>query len=82
MFAEKLCEPDGATPTRASASYMYNGQCSPMDIFDAGTPRDQGDHLHVTIHGPVFGTATVHGKPYALARNRSTFGQDGLSLGR
>ena len=28
----------------------------------------------------MIGTATVHGKPYALARKRSTYGQDVLSL--
>jgi penicillin amidase len=35
----------------------------------------------MTVHGPVIGTATVHGKPYAFARKRSTYGQDVLSLG-
>ena len=29
----------------------------------------------------MIGTATVHGWPYALARKRTTYGQDGLSLG-
>ena len=29
----------------------------------------------------MIGTATVGGKPYALARKRSTFGRDGLNLG-
>ena len=32
------------------------------------------------MHGPVIGTATIGGKPYALARKRSTFGRDGLNL--
>ena len=32
------------------------------------------------MHGPVIGTATVGGKPYALSRKRSTFGRDGLNL--
>ena len=32
------------------------------------------------MHGPVFATATVGGKPYALSRRRSTFGRDGLNL--
>ena len=34
----------------------------------------------VSVHGPVFATATVGGRPYALARRRSTFGRDGLNL--
>ena len=33
-----------------------------------------------TVHGAVFATATVGGKPYALSRRRSTFGRDGLNL--
>ncbi len=32
------------------------------------------------MHGPVFATATVNGKPYALSRERSTFGRDALNL--
>jgi len=34
----------------------------------------------VSVHGPVIGTATVGGEPYALARKRSTFGRDALNL--
>src|SRR5690606_22799315 len=33
-----------------------------------------------SVHGPVIGTATVDGTPYALTRQRSTFGRDGLNL--
>ena len=32
------------------------------------------------MHGPVIGTVTVDGQPYALTRQRSTFGRDGLNL--
>jgi hypothetical protein len=32
------------------------------------------------VHGPKIGTATVGGVPYALTRQRSTFGRDGLNL--
>src|SRR5262249_51867207 len=35
---------------------------------------------NTTVHGPVFATATVGGKPYALSCRRSTFGRDGLNL--
>ena len=35
----------------------------------------------MSVHGPIIGTATVGGKPYALRRKRSTFGRDGLNLG-
>src|SRR5207237_919739 len=33
-----------------------------------------------SVHGPVFATATIGGKPYALSRRRSTFGRDALNL--
>jgi acyl-homoserine lactone acylase PvdQ len=32
------------------------------------------------VHGPIIGTATVNGRPYALSRRRSTFGRDALNL--
>ncbi len=35
---------------------------------------------NTSIHGNVFATATVNGKPYALSRRRSTFGRDALNL--
>ena len=34
----------------------------------------------MTVHGPVFGTATVGGRPYAITRLRSTYGEDALSI--
>ena len=51
-----------------------------MDTFNAGTLGTTPLIYHVTVHGPVFATATVGGKPYALSRRRSTFGRDGLNL--
>jgi hypothetical protein len=81
VYAEELCETDGSTPTRDSAAYLFNGQCNPMDTFNAGTLGSTPLIYHVTVHGPVFATATVGGKPYALSRRRSTFGRDALNLG-
>jgi acyl-homoserine lactone acylase PvdQ len=81
VYAEELCETDGSTPTRDSAAYLFNGQCNPMDTFNAGTLGSTPLIYHVTVHGPVFATATVGGKPYALSRRRSTFGRDSLNLG-
>jgi hypothetical protein len=51
-----------------------------MEIFDAGTLDGKPVRYPVTAHGPVYGTATVDGKPYAIARLRSTWKEDGLSL--
>jgi acyl-homoserine lactone acylase PvdQ len=80
VFADKLCVPGGGRATRATSSYMFRGHCRPMHIFDAGRLGNKEITFPVTVHGPVIGTATVHGKPYALARKRSTYGQDVLSL--
>ena len=55
--------------------------CQAFDIFNAGTLGTTPLIYHVSVHGPVFATATVGGKPYALSRRRSTFGRDALNLG-
>jgi acyl-homoserine lactone acylase PvdQ len=80
QFLEQLCEPDGSTPTRASRYYLYRGTCQAMTTFDAGTLNGKDVRFPMTVHGPVSGTATVDGKPYAIALRRSTYGQDGLSI--
>jgi acyl-homoserine lactone acylase PvdQ len=80
VYAERLCEPGGGQPTRASAHYLHNGECRPFENFDAGTLNGQPIRYPVSVHGPVFATATVNGKPYALTRKRSTFGRDALNL--
>jgi acyl-homoserine lactone acylase PvdQ len=80
VFADRLCVPGGGKPTRASRFYVFRGRCRAMRIFDAGTLGGKEITFPMTVHGPVIGTATVHGRPYALTRKRSTYGQDGLSL--
>ena len=80
VYAERLCEPDGSAPTRASTHYLYRGECRPFENFDAGLLNGQPIRYPVSVHGPVFATATVHGQPYALTRKRSTFGRDALNL--
>ena len=82
VFAERLCNQDGSKPTRTSTHYLLQGQVP-------GAEELQRRHCwtasalkyKVSVHGPVIGTATVDGKPYALSRKRSTFGRDGLNLG-
>lgn len=81
VFAEQLCNTDNSTPTRDSNHYRYKGQCRAMDTFNAGVLNGTPLTYHVTVHGPVFATATVNGVPYALSRRRSTFLRDGLNLG-
>ncbi|NND66944.1 MAG: hypothetical protein HKN19_05075 [Halioglobus sp.] len=80
VFAEVLCEPDGADATRESLHYLYNGECIPFEIFDAGTLGGTPLVYPVSVHGPMIGTATSEGMPVALTRKRSTFGRDGLNL--
>ena len=80
VYAERLCEPDGSAPTRASTHYVYRGECRPFENFDAGLFNGQPIRYPVSVHGPVFATATVKGEPYALSRKRSTFGRDALNL--
>jgi acyl-homoserine lactone acylase PvdQ len=80
VFAEELCEPDNSPPTRASTHYMFKGTCTAMTSFDAGTLGSNELTYNLTIHGPVFATATIGGKPYALSRRRSTYLRDALNL--
>ena len=80
VFAEQLCEPNGSAPTRETNHYLFNGECRPFVEFDAGTLNGTPIRYPTSVHGPVIGTATVDGQPYALTRQRSTFGRDGLNL--
>ncbi|HEU0025468.1 MAG TPA: penicillin acylase family protein [Thermoleophilaceae bacterium] len=80
QFLEKLCEPDGSAATRDSRHYVYRGECRAMTTFNAGTLGGDPVSYPVTVHGPVSGTTLVDGKPYAIARLRSTYLEDGLGL--
>jgi acyl-homoserine lactone acylase PvdQ len=82
QFLEELCNPDGSPATRVSTSYRYKGRCRPMTTFDAGTlaatstEPEKRVTFHETVHGPVSGTVTVAGKPYAVAKLRSSRGRE------
>ncbi len=80
VYAEELCTTDNSPPTRDSNHYVFDGACRAMETFNAGNLGMTPLTYHVTVHGPVFATATIAGKPYALSRRRSTFGRDGLNL--
>jgi acyl-homoserine lactone acylase PvdQ len=82
QFLEQLCNPDGSPPSRASDHYLYKGKCIAMQSFDAGLlgagggePARELTFLQ-TVHGPVSGTVTVNGRPYAIAKQRSTRGRE------
>ena len=85
QYLEQLCNADGTPPTRTSTSYVYKGRCRPMSTFDAGTLGAGGGEparqltFKQTVHGPVTGTVTVGGKPYAVTSRRSTRGREVMS---
>ncbi|HEV3282654.1 MAG TPA: penicillin acylase family protein [Solirubrobacteraceae bacterium] len=81
QFLEQLCNTDKSPPTRASDHYVHNGECVAMVNVDAGKlgPGEGGEHevfFKETVHGPVSGTVTVGGAPYAIATERSTRGRE------
>jgi acyl-homoserine lactone acylase PvdQ len=82
QFLEQLCNPDASPPTRESDHYVYKGECIPMKTVDAGTigaGNSEPEHevfFKETVHGPVSGTVTVHGAPYAIANDRATRGRE------
>ena len=82
QYLEELCNTNGSPPTRASTGYRYKGACRPMGSFDAGVlkgPPDRRIVFRTTVHGPVSGTVTVRGKPYAVTSKRSTRGREAMS---
>lgn len=64
--AEKLCEPDGSAPSRASRHYVFQGECRAMERRD-GAPANTAWR---TVHGPVLSWGTVGGAPVAFAYQR------------
>jgi acyl-homoserine lactone acylase PvdQ len=85
QYLEQLCNRDGSPATRASSGYVYKGRCRAMRRFDAGTLGAGGGEparrivFRQTVHGPVSGTVTVGGRPYAVTSKRSTRGREAMS---
>ena len=59
---------------------MYRDSCRPFETVDAGLLGGQAITFQRSVHGPVIGTATVGGQPYALSRRRSTYGPGRLII--
>lgn len=83
QFLEQLCVPGGGTPTRTSTSYLYNGTCRAMTTTDAGllasSSRYGAAHevyFKESVHGPISGTVTIDGAPYAVANARANRGRE------
>lgn len=79
--AERLCDPEGGTPTLESNHYMFKGECREMEsrteTFDVkppptapGPPSQEERTFYRTVHGPVFTRATVDGQPAAFVKQR------------
>jgi acyl-homoserine lactone acylase PvdQ len=85
VFLEQLCEPGGGTATRASTHYNYKGKCVAMKRFDAGllgasaTEPARQLVFNESVHGPIGGTVTVGGQPYAISTMRATRGREPVS---
>ena len=85
QFLEQLCNRNGGRPSRSSTAYMYRGRCIAMTHFTAGVLKgvngqpDKAVSFWQTVHGPVSGTVTVRGRPYAVATLRSTRGREPAS---
>jgi acyl-homoserine lactone acylase PvdQ len=71
-FAETLCG-NGVT------QYLYKQRCEDMQTFDAGSLGGKELTYLTTVHGPVVGYATSHGKRVAISLDRSTRGRELLS---
>jgi acyl-homoserine lactone acylase PvdQ len=83
-FTVPLCETDGSTPTVNSQSYLYRGQCTPMDVLahvNAWTPTvadgtAAGSYRLQALrtkYGLVQWRGKVDGKPVAFTTLRSTY---------
>jgi acyl-homoserine lactone acylase PvdQ len=83
-FALDLCEPDGSPPTIDSMHYRFRGACLPIEVLERTnrwipTPADQSPPGSQTLRaertklGLIAGRLTVHGRPVAFARLRSTY---------
>ena len=89
-FAVDLCEPNGGTPTKDSMSYLFHGQCLPIEVLskrNSWTPNladstPAGAYTLVaerTKLGLVTHRGNVGGKPVIFTSLRSTYLREGDS---
>ena len=90
-FAVNLCNADGSPATKDSMSYMYNGQCTPMEALerdDSWSPTladttAAGSYkliVYRTKYGLVQDRATVNGVPVAYTSQRSSYMHEANSI--
>jgi acyl-homoserine lactone acylase PvdQ len=68
-YVETLC-------SGSDHRYRYKGRCRAMTFLDAGTLDGKPVGFYRTVHGPVVGYATVHGRQVAVSRKRSSYLRD------
>ncbi len=87
VFAERLCNPNGAKPSLGSTHYLYHGRCiafgshavvehTPVAPTNPNAPQSITLHTLDSVHGPIGRFATVHGAPVALAVSAATLGHE------
>ena len=83
-YAVDLCNADGSPATPASTSYLYHGQCLPMDSVshsitwtpsaaDQTPPGSETLTVQRTKYGLVYARGTVGGVPVAFTHLRTTY---------
>jgi acyl-homoserine lactone acylase PvdQ len=84
---EQICNPNGGAPQPHGTSYLFEGQCVPMqqeNFTEVGIPKAGGQGapavithtLFITGHGVVQGWTTAGGQPVAVVNQRSTFNHE------
>jgi hypothetical protein len=79
-----LCNADGSAATTASTSYLYHGQCLPMETVshsiawtpngaDQTAPGSETLSVQRTKYGLVYARGTVGGAPVAFTHLRTTY---------
>ncbi len=82
QFLLKLCNPEDGPVTRESEYYEYDHECIKMTTVDAGELGASGKepahevYFKESVYGPVSGTVTVKGAPYAVATDRADRGHE------
>ncbi len=89
IFAERLCEPDGSKPSKASTAYVRGKQCVPLQVqrrplaWSPGPADLAADpsaqpfaaklRIERSVHGPIIGRGTVRGVPVVFSRARASY---------
>lgn len=90
-FAVTLCEPNGAVATTSTRSYLFHGQCLPMEplsrtnswtptVADGTAAGSYTMTVHRTRYGLLTHTGLVGAKPVGFTSLRSTYHHEADSI--